>query len=151
MFRWFEHNQVYHPDRVLITTGAELGRPFEDVSFRTSDGLSLSGWFYPAEKSSERSDYIFLVCHGNAGNISHRLEFCSALLETGSNVFMFDYRGYGRSEGRPSEVGTYLDAEAAYDWLLIRGFSGSNIVAYGESLGGGIAAELAVRRPLEIG
>src|ERR1041385_1677675 len=148
MFHWFEYHQVYHPDRVLIATGRELGRAFEDVTFQTNDEVSLSGWFYPAEKSSQRSDQVLLLCDGNAGNISHRLELCSALLELGLNVFMFDYRGYGRSEGWPSESGTYLDAEAAYDWLLGRGFQGSNIIAYGESLGGGIATELAVRRPL---
>jgi fermentation-respiration switch protein FrsA (DUF1100 family) len=89
-----------------------------------------------------------LVCHGNAGNISHRLDTCIALLATGVNVFVFDYRGYGRSEGRPSEEGTYRDAQAAYQWLRQKGFPGTNIVAFGESLGGGVATELAVREPV---
>jgi len=148
MLRWFEHHQVYHPDRILVATGAELGRTFEDVTFATSDGLELNGWFYPARKDSARANWVLLVCHGNAGNISTRLELCAALLGTGLNVFLFDYRGYGRSQGRPSEEGTYLDAEAAYGWLLRKGFAGSHIVAFGESLGGGVATELAVRRPL---
>ena len=148
MLRWFEHHQVYHPDRVLVASGTELGRQFEDVLFKTSDGLELNGWFFPANKDSSRVDWAFLVCHGNAGNISHRLELCAALLETGVSVFLFDYRGYGRSQGRPSEAGTYLDAEAADDWLLGRGFIGPHIIGFGESLGGGVAAELAVRRPL---
>ncbi len=148
MLRWFEHHQVYHPDRVMITTGAELGRPFDDVTFRTSDGLELNGWFYPANNDSLYADWVFLICHGNAGNISTRLELCAALLSTGPKVFLFDYRGYGRSEGRPSEEGTYLDAEAAYDLLSRKGFNGNQILAFGESLGGGVAAELAVRRPL---
>jgi fermentation-respiration switch protein FrsA (DUF1100 family) len=145
MLRWFEHSQVYHPDRVLSATGAELGRPFEDVRFKASDGVGLNGWFFPAATNSPRARFTVLLCHGNAGNISHRLDTCVALLATGVNVFVFDYRGYGRSEGRPSEEGTYCDAQAAYQWLQQRHFPGTNIIAFGESLGGGIAAELAAR------
>jgi uncharacterized protein len=148
MLRWFEHSQVYHPDRVLTATGAELGRPFEDVRFKASDGVELNGWFFPASTNSHRAHLVVLVCHGNAGNISHRLDTCVALLATGVNVFVFDYRGYGRSRGRPSEEGTYLDAQAAYQWLRQKHFAGTNIIAFGESLGGGVAAELAAREPL---
>jgi alpha-beta hydrolase superfamily lysophospholipase len=146
MLRWFEHSQVYHPDRILVATGEELGRPFENIWLRTRDGVKINGWFYPASQNNSFKSWTLLVCHGNAGNISHRLELCSALLETGVNVLIFDYRGYGKSEGHPSEVGTYLDAEAAYDWLIRKGFAGPNIIAYGESLGGGIATELALRQ-----
>ena len=146
MWRWFEHHQVYHPDRILIATGAELGRPFEDLSLDTSDGIELHGWFYPANNASARAKWAALVCHGNAGNISHRLELCAELLRSGLNILLFDYRGYGRSGGRPSEEGTYLDAEAAYEWLRRSGFVGANIIAFGESLGGGIATELAIRK-----
>jgi hypothetical protein len=145
MFRWFEHSQVYHPDRVMAATGAELGRPFEDVSFKASDGAELNGWFFPAGTDSPQRHLAVLVCHGNAGNISHRLNTYAALLATGVHVFAFDYRGYGRSRGRPSEEGTYRDAQAAYDWLRQKGFAGTNIVAYGGSLGGGVASELAAR------
>ena len=145
MLRWFEHSQVYHPDRVMDATGAELGRPFEDVFFKASDGVELNGWFFPANTNSPRQHLAVLVCHGNAGNISHRLQTCAALLATGVSVLEFDYRGYGRSRGRPSEEGTYLDAQAACQWLRRKGFAGTNIIAFGESLGGGIAAELAVR------
>ena len=148
MLRWFEHSQVYHPDRVLTATGAELSRPFEDVFFKVGDGVVLNGWFFPASTNSLRRHLAVLACHGNAGNISHRLDTCVALLSTGVNVFVFDYRGYGRSQGRPSEEGTYRDAQAAYAWLRQKGFPGTNIVAFGESLGGGVAAELAVREPI---
>jgi len=148
MLRWFEHHQVYHPDRVLAATGAELGRPFENVVFRTSDGVELHGWFYPANKALPRADWAVLICHGNAGNISTRLGLCAALLELGLNVFIFDYRGYGQSHGRPSEEGTYLDAQAAYDWLRRKEFAGRDIIGFGESLGGGIASELALREEL---
>src|SRR2546423_500014 len=117
MLRWFEHSQVYHPDRILTATGAELGRPFENVSFKAKDGVNLHGWFFPANQGSPRAGLVVLVCHGNAGNIGDRLALCQALLETGTSAFLFDYRGYGRSEGIPSEQGTYLDAQAAHHWL----------------------------------
>jgi len=145
MFRWFEHSQVYHPTRQLEATPAELGRAFEDVRFKTSDGVELHGWFFPANTNSPRAHLAFLVCHGNGGNISHRLGVCAALLETGANVFIFDYRGYGQSQGRPSEEGTYRDAQAAHAWLRQKGLRGEQIVAFGESLGGGVVSELALR------
>ena len=145
MLRWFEHSQVYHPDRVLVATGAELGRPFEEVVFHASDHTRLHGWFFPANTNSTRRNLAVLYCHGNGGNISHRLDTCAALLAAGANVLAFDYRGYGRSEGVPSEQGTYKDAQAAYQWLRQKGFSGPEVIAFGESLGGGVAAELATR------
>jgi fermentation-respiration switch protein FrsA (DUF1100 family) len=108
----------------------------------------LHGWFFPAETNSRRSDKVFLICHGNAGNISHRLDTYALLLRIGASVFAFDYRGYGRSTGRPSESGTYLDGQAALQWLFQRGFKTEDVILYGESLGGGIASELAMRAPL---
>jgi len=143
MLRWFEHHQVFHPTRTLDATPAALGRNFEDVNFIAEDGTRLNGWFLPVETNSARSELVVLVCHGNGGNISHRLDLADTLLGAGLNVFLFDYRGYGRSEGRPSERGTYLDAHAAYDWLRSKGFRASGILAFGESLGGGVASELA--------
>jgi fermentation-respiration switch protein FrsA (DUF1100 family) len=145
MLRWFEHSQVYCPDRILHATGAELGRPFQDVYFRASDGVELNGWFFPSETNSAQSSQVVLLCHGNGGNISYRLDMTQALLSAGVNVFLFDYRGYGRSLGDPSEEGTYRDAEAAYHWLEKKGFAGKGILVFGESLGGGVASELATR------
>ena len=103
---------------------------------------------FPGEHEFRPARLAVLFCHGNGGNISHRLDTCAALLATGVSVFVFDYRGYGRSAGRPGEEGTYRDAQAAYQWLRQKGFAGTNIMAFGESLGGGVAAELAVREPL---
>jgi fermentation-respiration switch protein FrsA (DUF1100 family) len=145
MLRWFEHSQVYHPTRELEASPAGLGRPFEDVHFKASDGVRLHGWFFPAETTAPQAQSAFLVCHGNGGNISHRIELCEVLLDTGASVFIFDYRGYGQSEGRAGEEGTYRDAQAAYAWLVQKGIRGENIVAFGESLGGAVAAELALR------
>jgi uncharacterized protein len=147
MLRWFEHSQVYHPSRFMQASGAELRRPFEDIHFQSEDGVALNGWFFPATPDSPRSSLVVLHCHGNGGNISHRLGLAEALLETGVNVFLFDYRGYGCSAGHPSEAGTYLDGVAAYRWLLTKGFTGNKIILLGESLGGGVAAELAERLP----
>lgn len=148
MFRWFEHKQTYRPSRLLDHAGSDLGRPWEDVYFTTSDGVRLNGWFFPIEATSARSNLVVLVCHGNGGNVSHRLGLYDHFLHMGVNVFAFDYRGYGRSEGHPGEKGTYHDVEAAYAWLRERGFAANNIIVYGESLGGGIASEVAVRQPI---
>ena len=145
LLRWFEHKQTYHPSRSFYASGAELGRVWEDVNFTASDRTKLNGWFFPANTKSLHAHFAVVICHGNGGNISHRLELYDALLAAGINVFAFDYRGFGRSEGKPSEAGTYLDAQAAHAWLRQKGFAATNIIAYGESLGGGIASELAVR------
>jgi uncharacterized protein len=145
LLRWLEHSLVYHPGRTMDATGADLGRPFEDVFFKTADGVELNGWFFPGNTNSTRAQTAVLVFHGNAGNICDRLDLCGTLLQTGVSVFAIDYRGFGRSRGRPGEEGTYLDAQAAHRWLRQKGFAGRNIIAYGESLGGGVASELCVR------
>lgn len=145
LLRWFEHAQTYHPSRTFAAGGADLGRPWEDVNFAAGDGVKLNGWFFPANTNSPRAQLAVVFCHGNGGNISHRLELYGLLLGTGVNVFTFDYRGYGRSEGRPGEAGSYLDAQVAHAWLRQKGFAATNIILFGESLGGGIASELAVR------
>lgn len=148
LLRWFERANVYQPARVLRVSAAVLHRPFEDVTFTARDGTRLHGWFFPAAPDSPHRHLAVLHCHGNGGNISHRLDLAEVLLETGVNVLLFDYRGYGRSRGRPGEEGTYQDAEAAHAWLVARGFAATHIIAFGESLGGAVAAELARRVPL---
>jgi fermentation-respiration switch protein FrsA (DUF1100 family) len=148
MLRWFEHSQVYAPSRVLQAESTALGRLSEDVWIQADDGVRLNAWFFPADPNSSRAQLALLLFHGNVGNISHRLGWYQAWLELGLSVLALDYRGYGRSEGRPSEEGTYLDAQAAYRWLRQRGFEARHILALGKSLGGGPAAELALREPL---
>jgi len=145
--RWFEQRNVYHPTSTWDATADALGRPWEAVRFPARDGADLSGWFFPADPASPRRHLAVLLHHGNGGNISHRLPTCELLLDLGVNVLVYDYRGYGLSPGHPSEAGTYLDAEGAADWLNRRGFTDDRIIALGESLGGGVASELAVRRP----
>jgi fermentation-respiration switch protein FrsA (DUF1100 family) len=143
LLRWWEHSQVYHPSREMSASASDLRRPFEDIFFKAADGIELNGWFFPANKNTPRAQIAVLVCHGNGGNIGDRLDLYGALLETGVAVFAFDYRGYGQSRGKPGEEGTYLDAQAAFQ--ILRGKNFQKIIAYGESLGGGIASELALR------
>lgn len=146
-FRWFERANVYRPTRTWWTSGDTTDPSWENVSFETADGVRISAWYFPARPSSEFKEVAVVLSHGNGGNISHRIELQQLLLETGVNVLSYDYRGYGQSRGRPAEGGTYRDGEAAIRWLMARGFAPSNIVAYGESLGGAIAAESALRVP----
>jgi fermentation-respiration switch protein FrsA (DUF1100 family) len=131
---------LYCPVREVTYTPDELGLDFENVFFRTADGLRLNGWYIPDEKR----EFTVLFCHGNGGNIMHRLDSINILYNLGLNCFIFDYRGYGNSEGKPSEEGTYLDAMAAYKWLREeKKISANNIIIFGRSLGGAIAAQLA--------
>ena len=135
---------LYFPERELTATPSEAGLAYEDVSFTTEDGIRLHGWFVPG-----RGDVTWLWFHGNAGNISSRLGNLEQLHDRlGVNVFLFDYRGYGQSQGTPSERGLYLDAEAARAYLNSRGDVRSDrIVYFGRSLGGAVAVNLAVHQP----
>src|SRR5258706_13186028 len=114
MWRWFEHNQVYQPARVLETSGAELNRPFEDVWFHSKDGVRLNGWFFPGAKDSPRNRLAILLCHGNGGNIRHRLHVTGALLVNWGPGFLFYYRGSGRNRSRPSAEGIDAGRDSRY-------------------------------------
>ena len=133
------------PGRELEMTPADVGMEFEDVSFEAADGVALHGWFVPG--ASERTVLFF---HGNAGNISHRLESIRQFRGLGLSVFIIDYRGYGQSAGRTTESGIYRDADAAWRYLTeTRGLRGSDIIVFGRSLGASVASRLAAaERPL---
>src|ERR1041384_1091044 len=147
ILRLYEQKLTFAPSSRHDATPSDRGRDFEEVWLTASDGVRLHAWFFPAPPPSPRRHLPFLVCHGNGGNISHRLALVDALNELGANVFIFDYRGYGKSAGWPGEKGTYCDAEAAHAWLRTRGIAATNTIAYGESLGGAVATELPVRPP----
>ncbi|MCK5451343.1 MAG: alpha/beta hydrolase [Candidatus Omnitrophica bacterium] len=141
---WIEKNNIYFPDKKIESTPENIGLSYKDVYFRTSDGVELNGWFIPTGKPSRAT---VLLCHGNAGNISHRLDIIRMLNSLDLNVFIFDYRGYGRSCGTVSERGTYLDAIAAYEELSkLRGVNINKVIFYGRSLGGAVAVELALQK-----
>jgi fermentation-respiration switch protein FrsA (DUF1100 family) len=140
----FQSHFIYFPEREITVTPAEIGLSYEAVCFETADGVKLSGWFVPAE----RSRGVILFCHGNAGNISHRLESVQVFYRLGLSTFIFDYRGYGQSEGKLTEQGTYLDAEAAWRYLVQKQqVDPTEIIIFGRSLGGAIAAWLARDHP----
>lgn len=130
------------PSREVGVTPDRMGLAFEPVSLLTEDGIRLDGWFIPHQ--NPRATLLFF--HGNAGNISHRLDSLSLFNSLGLSVLILDYRGYGRSEGRPSEKGIYRDAQAAWRYLTEeRAIPGDRIILFGRSLGGAIAAYLAAR------
>lgn len=133
---------VFLPTKELGATPAARGLEYREVRLATADGERLHGWLVPAEPA--RATLLFL--HGNAGNVSHRLESLRQFHELGLSVLIFDYRGYGNSTGSPSEAGTYRDAEAAWRYLVgERGLSPRDIVVFGRSLGGAVAVDLATR------
>lgn len=133
---------IYKPSSDIHRTPDELGLPWEWVEFNTSDGLRLSGWFITCE--NDRGTLIF--CHGNNGNISNRIEVAEIYHRLGFNVLLFDYRGFGRNDGRPNEKGTYRDVDAAWRYITEdRGITPERIVISGKSLGGPIAAWCAAQ------
>ena len=135
---------IYFPEKGLETTPIDAGLAYEDVFLTAADGTRVHGWHIPGE-----SRVTLLWLHGNAGNISRRLDNILLMRERlGVGVFIIDYRGYGLSEGKPSESGLYMDADAAFDWLVSeRGLDAeSEIVIFGRSLGAAVAVETAVRR-----
>lgn len=135
---------VYVPTTGHIDTPASLGLPYREVSFVSTDGLRLSAWL--VRTSKPRGTVLF--CHGNYGNISHLLDPIRVFTGLGFDILVFDYRGYGQSEGKPSEAGTYLDAEAAWTFLVQEeGVDPARLVICGRSLGGPIAARLARQHP----
>ena len=130
------------PGRTLTMTPADAGLGYQDISIEAVDGVTLHGWFVTG-----RSSRVLLFFHGNAGNISHRLDSIRQFHELGLSVLIIDYRGYGQSDGRTTEKGIYRDADAAWGYLTeVRGIPASDIVVFGRSLGASAAAQLAARQ-----
>src|SRR3989304_3884004 len=142
---FFQSHLLYLPNvpsRDVIVTPDGRGLAYESVTIATGDGVTLDGWFVPARQARG----VLLFFHGNAGNISHRLDSLKIFNELGLATLIFDYRGYGRSEGEPSEEGTYRDAEAAWRFGTEgRHIPPREVVLFGRSLGAAIAAHLATR------
>ncbi|MDH4068892.1 MAG: alpha/beta hydrolase [Ignavibacteria bacterium] len=140
---FFQEQMLFFPQQNLVATPAEAGLEFEEVSLSTNDGITLHGWFVPAGDSAP----TLLYFHGNAGNISHRLESLKQFHQIGLNTLIIDYRGYGKSQGAPDEEGLYRDADAAWHYLTAtRQIPESSIVLLGRSLGGAVAAYLAAEQ-----
>lgn len=142
---FFQTSLVYFPDmaREINVTPKIYDLAFESVDIPTEDGETLHGWWVPA-----RGPGTVLLFHGNAGNISHRLDYLRMFNQLDHSVLIVDYRGFGRSTGSPSEEGTYRDASAAWRWLTqTRKLRPQDIVIAGESLGGAVASWLAAQHP----
>lgn len=137
-----QRGMIFSPTREVTETPAYIRLKFEEIVLKTKDNIGISAWYIPAQE--ERA--VVLFCHGNAGNNSHRLDSIRLFHDLNLSILIFDYRGYGKSEGSPEEEGTYLDAEAALDYLVnSRHVHPEKIVVFGRSLGGAVAAEIALR------
>lgn len=137
---------VFFPDKALEYVPSDYHLSHETIHFTAPDGTRLYGWFFPGRGQGP----VILFSHGNAGNISHRLYNVKRLLEKGLGVFLYDYRGYGKSGGRPSEQGIYQDGLAAYDYLMNQlHIAPDRIVCFGRSLGAAVAIEIALHRDIK--
>ncbi|NOZ08543.1 MAG: alpha/beta hydrolase [FCB group bacterium] len=143
LFFFTQERYVFSPQTKLTRYPDLLGLKYEDVELKTDDHVTLNGWYLP----NENSNRVILYCHGNAGNISDRLDHLKLFHDLGFNIFIFDYRGFGKSTGRITERGTYYDAAMAWQYLrLVRNFKSENIIIYGRSLGASVAAWLAAQQ-----
>ncbi len=141
-----EKKIIYHPSKFPegYWNPSSMGLNVQDVSFQSEDGIKLHGWFV----ASPNARATLLWFHGNAGNLSHRLDNIQRLLPLNINIFIFDYRGYGKSEGTPDEIGIYRDSLAAYNKVLeLEGVSVDSLFLFGRSLGGICAVETALNNP----
>lgn len=146
---FMQDRMLFYPSRTFETSPEQAGLRYKSVRIAVNDNEEIHAWYFDAASNGRVADpaRTIIFCHGNAGNISHRLETVEFWLRLGANVLLFDYRGYGQSDGRPSEKGLYEDVAAAYDWLVDNGKADpSSIVAFGRSLGGAVAVDLASRR-----
>jgi uncharacterized protein len=145
VIRLLLNSLLYFPSRAIIKTPDLAGLVYRELEPKTDDGERLHGWWIGA-----RTDSLghLLLCHGNAGNIGDRVLHAALLTAAGFDVFLFDYRGYGRSTGRPSEEGTYHDARTALACMLEQpAVEPARVFYLGESLGGSVAVDLALERP----
>jgi fermentation-respiration switch protein FrsA (DUF1100 family) len=140
LLRYLEKKNLYYPLKTIEANPGDIGLYYEDIILTTGDGVDINLWYIPADGPAA----TIIFCHGNGGNISHRLEKIRILNGVGLNVLIFDYRGYGSSGGSPSEEGLYLDADVVFSYLVhIRKVPSDRLILYGESLGAAVAIKLA--------
>lgn len=130
---------MYHPSQEAASNPVDYQA--EVISYRTADDLKLTSWY----RSARDNKPVVVMFHGNAGNISHRIRKLDYFADKGYGFFLAEYRGYGGNEGNPSEDGFYNDARAALNWLIQkRGVDENRVVLYGESIGSGVAMQMAL-------
>lgn len=139
---WGQSRLIYFPQQSLTDTPRDIGLDYTSVQIATADGEMLHGWWIAAPLAKG----TVLLFHGNAGNISHRINYASMFRRLGYNTLLLDYRGYGQSSGSPSESGMYRDAQAGWHYVTeTLGIPPAKIVLFGESLGGAVATWLAAQ------
>ncbi|MBK8191330.1 MAG: alpha/beta hydrolase [Vampirovibrionales bacterium] len=149
-FLWFERGALYHPEMAeerdpwKALAGIAIRDRLREVEFETADGKRIHAVYLPAPSASA---YTMVFAHGNAGNLANRWAVLQACLEEGYGILAFDYRGYGKSQGKPSEKGLYRDMEAASRYLAAHNTPIERQIALGESLGTGVAVDVATRLP----
>ncbi len=133
----FQNKLLFMPTSGFVQTPQSAGLEAEDFWVETDDGVRIHGWYFP----NDEAEFVVVLSHGNAGNISYRIDIARTLLDAGASVLMYDYRGYGQSDGRPNERGLYKDIEAVVEGLKSeKGYAENRIIMYGRSLGGAVAA-----------
>lgn len=138
----FQSKLIFLPSSDLIVTPQQAGLHAEDIWLETNDGEQLHGWYFPNDKA----EYVVVFSHGNAGNISNRIDIAKFLQEAGFSVLIYDYRGYGQSSGKPSEDGLYKDIEAVVKHLKTeKKYGEQQMIMYGRSMGGAVAAYAATK------
>jgi fermentation-respiration switch protein FrsA (DUF1100 family) len=143
LIKYLEHTSVFFPSPLIQSTPDQIGLTYEDLYITTVDGVKINAWL--AKSSPEAATIMF--AHGNAGTMGERVMRMKFFHDLGLNVCMFDYRGYARSQGKPSEQGIYLDAQSIYDYLKTRpDINPDKLIAYGSSLGGVVMVDLASKR-----
>ncbi len=143
---FYQRSFVFIPAKEFAVTPDQVGLTHEEVSIKVADDEQIHCWFFPASAEQPQERRVVLFCHGNAGNISHRLPTAQMFADLNISLLMVDYRGYGKSDGRPGEQELYADARSAFDWLAAeKGFAPEEIVIFGRSLGGAVGVELATQ------
>jgi len=138
-----ENHFLFFPDKHIYATPAALNLEYREVLFHADDGTEIHGWYLPGDPDKP----LVLFCHGNAGNISDRLDNLKLLRTLGLSIFIFDYRGYGKSQGTTSEEGTYSDVRGALRYLKQQGWSTEQMIYFGRSMGAGVSLQLALEEP----
>jgi len=144
--KYQEQKGIYYPAREINLFPSGVNLDFKDIYLVSADKLKINAWYIPFPKAK----FTLLFCHGNAGNLMDRLDKIKLLHNVGLSIFIFDYRGFGRSQGRPDEKGIYLDAQAAYEYLVNSlKLKPAEIILYGESLGSAVVIDLARLRQVK--
>ncbi len=140
-----QNRLVFMPSTEMLFESAQLPIPADDMYIPVGTAERIHAWYFPASDSAP----VVLFCHGNAGNISYRMEHVELFRKLGWSTLLFDYRGYGKSEGSPSETKVYEDARAAYEWLVeVKKIDPKRIIVFGESIGGAVALHTATEVPV---